>query len=123
LVHVQSSIADNGEEREFETPDTDNPLAKIMNAELYNVLEGAVDKLPGKYRMVYLMREIEGMSVAETSASLGISEVNVKVRLNRAKEMLRKDIGNAYGGAVVYHFDLVRCDRIVANVMKRVRRY
>ncbi len=125
-VRMQSRPSGNGEGREIAdsaASTTNNPLGIVMNSELRTILEQAVDRLPEKYRIVYLMREVEGMSVAETSACLKISETNVKVRLNRAKEFLRKDIGNVYGGAMVYHFDLVRCDRIVDHVMKRIQRY
>lgn len=94
-----------------------------MNDELRNILERTIDRLPLKYRSVFVMREIDEMSIEETSEALGISATNVKVRLNRAKEMLKHHIGSVYQDAGVYHFDLVRCDRIVANVMKRVRRY
>jgi len=94
-----------------------------MNYELKNILEQAIDELPEKYRSVFVMREVEGMSVAETSESLKISQANVKVRLNRAKEMLRERIGKVYSSATVYHFDLVRCNRIVENVLRRIKRY
>ncbi|GJQ21512.1 MAG: RNA polymerase sigma factor [Bacteroidia bacterium] len=105
------------------SPENETPSERTMNDELKNVLEEAIDALPEKYRSVFVMRAIEGMSVAETSESLKISQENVKVRLNRAKEMLRRRIGKVYRDATVYHFDLVRCNRIVANVLKRVKRY
>jgi RNA polymerase sigma factor (sigma-70 family) len=103
---------------ELQTKET--PIGKLMNTELKGILEKAVDRLPDKYRTVFLMREIEGMSVAETSESLEISETNVKVRLNRAKEMLRESISGFYHDAEVFQFDLVRCDRIVKNVLHRL---
>jgi RNA polymerase sigma-70 factor (ECF subfamily) len=92
------------------------PEERVMNDELRN-------KLPEKYRVVYVMREIEAMSTAETGESLGITEANVKVRLNRAKAQLRRHIGRTYRVLPAYEFDLVRCDRIVANVLARVGRY
>ena len=99
---------------------TETPIGKLMNTELKGILEKAVDQLPDKYRTVFLMREIEGMSVAETSESLEITESNVKVRLNRAKEMLRETISGFYHDVEVFQFDLVRCDRIVKNVLDRL---
>jgi RNA polymerase sigma-70 factor (ECF subfamily) len=105
------------------SPVQDNPAERLMNEELRSVLERTIDALPDKYRSVFVMREVEGMSIAETGESLGISPANVKVRLNRAKEMLRQRIGTEYRDAGVYHFDLVRCDRVVAGVMARVQRY
>lgn len=79
-----------------------------------------MDHLPEKYRSVFLMREVEGMNVAETSESLEISQTNVKVRLNRAKEMLRERISGSYQHVEVFQFDLVRCDRIVRNVLHQL---
>lgn len=53
------------------------------------VLEKAVQALPPKYRVVVMMRDLEEMSVAETAACLDITEENVKIRLHRARAMLR----------------------------------
>ena len=105
------------------SPVGEEPDETVMNEELKGVLERTIDGLPMKYRTVFVLREIEELSVAETSASLGISVANVKVRLNRAKEMLRRQIGSVYQAAGVYHFDLRRCDRIVSNVLRQVERY
>jgi RNA polymerase sigma factor (sigma-70 family) len=108
---------------DVQMPEGENPVERVMNYELKNILEQAIDELPEKYRSVFVMREVEGMSVAETNESLKISQANVKVRLNRAKEMLRERIGKVYSSATVYHFDLVRCNRIVENVLRRIKRY
>lgn len=126
FVPLEPRLSANGEAYEHhqvESPTTDNPAEKVMNDELKSILERTVDGLPVKYRSVFVMREIEEMSIAETSELLGISAANVKVRLNRAKEMLKQRIGLVYHEAGVYHFDLVRCDRIVANVLREVKRY
>lgn len=66
------------------------PVNKMLNSELKSVLEDAISKLPEKYRIVFIMREVENMNIAETQDCLNISAVNVKVRLNRAKALLRK---------------------------------
>ncbi len=126
VIPLEVHAAVNGEAFEYdrtESANGENPADKIMNDELRTILERTIDDLPTKYRSVFVMREIEEMSIAETSESLGISAANVKVRLNRAKETLRRRIGDVYHEAGVYHFDLVRCDRIVANVLARVERY
>ncbi len=111
--------AGNGHMHEELLLNRETPADKLMNAELKEILEKAVDGLPEKYRVVYMMREIEGMSVAETSESLAISETNVKVRCSRAKEMLRETISGLYQGEV-FEFNLVRCDRIVRHVLERI---
>jgi RNA polymerase sigma factor (sigma-70 family) len=108
--------------REFpvQLTNKDTPVEKLMNTELKDILEKAVDRLPEKYRAVFVMREIEEMSIAETSATLAISKTNVKVRLNRAKEMLRDTISARYHDVEVFQFNLVLCDRIVDNVLHRI---
>lgn len=98
----------------------ETPMERLMNTELKEILEKAVDGLPEKYRLVYMMREVEGMSVAETSDCLSITQTNVKVRLNRAKEMLRETISGFYRNREVFEFNLVRCDRIVKGVLERI---
>lgn len=95
------------------------PANELANKELGSLLEQAIAQLPEKYRLVFVLREIEDMSVRETSASLNIEEPNVKVRLNRAKTMLRKNL-NSYMKDRVYSFHLTRCDRIVNNVMQHL---
>ena len=95
------------------------PLNELVNKELSHVLENAITQLPEKYRLVFVLREIEDMSVRETSATLQIEESNVKVRLNRAKTMLRENL-NGYMKDRVYSFHLTRCDRIVNHVMNRL---
>ncbi|MBO9152536.1 RNA polymerase sigma factor [Chitinophaga sp. GCM10012297] len=95
------------------------PANELANKELSSLLENAIAKLPEKYRLVFVMREIEDMSVRETSAALSIGEPNVKVRLNRAKTMLRENLGS-YMKDHVYSFHLTRCDRIAGHVMRRL---
>ena len=67
-----------------------------INKELGRVLENAIHEIPEKYRIVFSLREINGLSVAETAEALNISESNVKVRLNRAKVMLQREIKKIY---------------------------
>lgn len=92
------------------------PAQTLVNQELNTVLEKAVAQLPEKYRLVFVMREIEDMSVRETSEALSLEEPNVKVRLNRAKAMLRDHL-DGYVKDQVYGFHLTRCDRIVHHVL------
>lgn len=60
------------------------------------------------------------MSTLETMESLGISESNVKNRLNRAKEMLRNDLKNYWKAEQLFEFNLVRCDVIVEHVIQKI---
>ena len=67
------------------------------------------------------MREIENMNVAETKECLNISEVNVKVRLNRAKAILRDILSTQYTNEDILHFHLTRCDSMVDKVMRSIK--
>jgi RNA polymerase sigma factor (sigma-70 family) len=104
------------------TNDVQTPVAKMLNAELKLALEEAIRGLPEKYRMVFIMREIEDMNVAETQACLDISEVNVKVRLNRAKALLKESLSMFYKKEDILHFHLTRCDTIVDRVLKGIEK-
>jgi RNA polymerase sigma-70 factor (ECF subfamily) len=97
-----------------------NAVTKLMNADLRKTLETAIQKLPEKYRTVFILREIENMSVSETKQCLAISEINVKVRLNRAKSMLRNALSELYRSEDVFAFHLSRCDKMVENVMSSI---
>jgi RNA polymerase sigma factor (sigma-70 family) len=98
----------------------DNPLKSLMNKELKNILEKAVLTLPEKYRLVFVMREIENMSTNETMDVLNIGESNVKIRLNRAKEMLRNELSSQFKSQQLFDFHLTRCDRVVNFVMDKI---
>jgi RNA polymerase sigma factor (sigma-70 family) len=95
----------------------DTPLKKLMSKELKDILEAAVLTLPEKYRLVFVMREIEEMSTNETMEVLQIGESNVKIRLTRAKEMLRNELSSHFKSQQLFEFHLTRCDRVVNFVM------
>ena len=95
---------------------------KILNKELSNVIQNAITDIPVEYRMVFSLREISGFSVAETAEALDITPANVKVRLNRAKSMLRKKIEHMYTGAELFDYNLVYCDHMVKKVMNIINR-
>jgi RNA polymerase sigma-70 factor (ECF subfamily) len=68
-----------------------------MRAETRQLIEQALNELPEKYRLVFLLRDVEGLSVKETAEALGISEANVKVRLLRARLQLREKLTRYFG--------------------------
>ena len=65
------------------------PLDKLLNAELTGAVHQGILAIPKKYRMVIVLRDIEGFSTAETAQILNLSPANVKVRLHRARLFLR----------------------------------
>jgi RNA polymerase sigma-70 factor (ECF subfamily) len=93
----------------------------IMNRELSSVIENALQQIPLDYRIVFSLRELNGLDVAETAEALHITEANVKVRLNRGKAMLRKEIEKSYSAEDIFEFNLVYCDIITANVMNKLK--
>jgi RNA polymerase sigma-70 factor, ECF subfamily len=99
-----------------------NPEQQAIEGESRALLEAAIDALPDQYRCVYMMREVEEMSTAETAECLGIGEENVKVRLHRGRQMLRRDLYARLGSgtAKAFAFDGERCDRMVRRVLGRL---
>jgi RNA polymerase sigma-70 factor, ECF subfamily len=104
---------------ESETPD---PEQQASTSELRDVMEREVAALPDAFRMVVVMRDVEGLSTSETAASLGISEDLVKQRLHRARNLLRENLYQRAGVtlASLFAFGNARCDRVVAAVMARI---
>jgi RNA polymerase sigma-70 factor (ECF subfamily) len=104
------------------TSNTRDPERQAYDQELRIVLEGAIDSLPEIYRMVFMLRSVEGMSVAETAGCLGIGVETVKTRLHRARFLLRKGLQQRAGvvTAQAFSFHLSRCDRVVEAVFRRI---
>ena len=95
----------------------------IINRELSKALEASLEQIPFPYRTVFILREIEGFSVAETADLLDISPVNVKVRLNRAKTMLQKQLEQFYSSGELYEFNLVYCTALVNRVFASIGKF
>jgi len=102
-----------------------DPEQQTYDGELKMVLERAFDALPDNYRSVFMLREVEGLSTAETAECLEISEENVKTRLHRARALLQRELFSLAGanGNEAFQFLGARCDRIVARVLERIRRF
>ncbi|MBS1783118.1 MAG: sigma-70 family RNA polymerase sigma factor [Bacteroidetes bacterium] len=92
----------------------------IHTRELGQVIESSLIELPEDYRLVFSLREINGLSVSETASLLDISEANVKVRLNRAKSMLRKQIEKSYSPDEIFEFNLSYCNPFTEKLMKKI---
>ena len=65
------------------------PLEQVLNEELHRTLKGAILELPEKYRMVLVLRDVEGFSTEESAQILNLTAANIKVRLHRARLFLR----------------------------------
>ena len=125
LAHRRARRPSRDAETDLDTlPDLGNdeivptPETQAMRAELRRVIEASIDHLPEAHRTVFMLRAVEGLSVDETAAVLGISAGNTKIRFLRARAQLREALGQHLGTLLedVFSFDGERCDRIVARV-------
>lgn len=94
-----------------------NPEKNAIRREARQLLERAIDQLPEKYRLVYVLREVDEMDTTETANSLQITESNVKVRLHRARSLLKERLYDLMDGPEVFQFGNKQCDRLVDLVM------
>lgn len=106
----------------LEIPDNKqlNPQSKMIRNEAKQLLEKAIDDLDSKYKAVYMLREVEEMSLKEISLALNITVANVKVRLHRSKEMLKTKLFEIASDKQIFEFGFSRCDRITENIMKNI---
>jgi RNA polymerase sigma-70 factor, ECF subfamily len=86
------------------------------------LLEHAIDALPDNFRMVFMLRAVEGLDVRETAESLGINETTVRTRLFRAQRLLRGELSRRLQteSSSVFDFGAARCDAVVAAVFNRL---
>jgi RNA polymerase sigma-70 factor (ECF subfamily) len=101
---------------------SESPMAATLRAEIRRLLERRIDELPMAFRSVFVLREVEEMSVEETAAALGIPSATVRTRLFRARALLRQALAREMDLVTpdVFGFAGARCDRIVAAVLARV---
>ena len=99
-----------------------DPEQRAADHEIGRAIEAAVGALPEAYSSVFMLREVEGLSTAETAACLEVAAETVKTRLHRARALLRNHLTARIGAAAreTFQFDGERCDRIVATVMTRI---
>ena len=93
---------------------------ELIRKEMKLLLETSILSLSPKYRSVYMLREVEELSTIETAETLNISESNVKIRLHRAKEMLRNELVRRAGNVDVFTYGSQRCNRLVQRVMLKI---
>lgn len=74
-----------------------NPAELVERQETMRLVESALEELDEKYRVVFLLRDVQGLSIEDTAEALGISPANVKVRLLRARLQLREKLTVEFG--------------------------
>jgi RNA polymerase sigma factor (sigma-70 family) len=120
LYKMKKERASEPVETIVETGNTATPEKKVLQHELGKILEKAIEDLPEHYRLVFVLREKQGFSVAETAEILDLSQVNVKVRMNRARTILKENLEKWYSLADIYDFHLRHCTAVVNNVLQAI---
>jgi RNA polymerase sigma-70 factor (ECF subfamily) len=125
VVPFRAPSGSSGTDQEIEDvadQQTESPSNAVLRAEVRRMLERCIDELPVAFRTVFVMREVEDMTVQETAACLSIPEATVRTRLFRARAMLRRSLERDVDTATadIFGFAGARCDRIVAAVLARL---
>lgn len=109
-------------ETEMRDEKAELPVESTLRAEIRRILERQIDELPATFRTVFVMRDVEDMSVQETADVLGIPPSTVRTRLFRARGLLREALARDMDIATsdVFRFAGERCDRIVTAVLARL---
>jgi RNA polymerase sigma-70 factor (ECF subfamily) len=96
-VPVDDQVGEDGEIVPREFADwKPNPEQQYAQAEIETILRNAAQALPAAYRTVFLLRDVEDLSTAETGEVLGLTEGTVKARLFRARLMLREELSKMF---------------------------
>jgi len=100
----------------------DDPERTMAQRQILQLVEQATDNMPEAFRLVFVTRVIEGMSVEETSELLGIKPETVKTRLHRARQLVRDQLDKQIGPVLMDAFPFAgrRCERMTGAVMKRL---
>jgi RNA polymerase sigma-70 factor (ECF subfamily) len=110
-------------ERMSELPGLErSPEQGALDEEHRGILSRAIDALPEHFRMVFVLRQVQELSVEETAACLDLKEETVKTRLHRARALLRRVLAEQLEPALpgLFPFEATRCDRVVAVVLERI---
>ncbi|MGA2313960.1 MAG: RNA polymerase sigma factor [Xanthobacteraceae bacterium] len=101
-----------------------DPERSAAQNEIQRLLERAMDALPEPFRVVFVMRDVEEMSIEETAFHLGIRPQTVKTRLHRARRLLRQSLDGELASTLkeTYPFAGARCARITEAVLSRLRK-
>jgi len=103
------------------TTETD-PERSAAQHEIRKLLERAMDALPEPFRVVFVMRDVEEMSIEDTATHLGIRPQTVKTRLHRARRLLRQSLNGQLASTLkgAFPFAGARCARITETVLSRL---
>jgi RNA polymerase sigma-70 factor (ECF subfamily) len=99
----------------------DDPECAAAQQEIRRLLERAIDDLPEPFRIVFVMRDVEEMSIAGTAGLLGVPPETVKTRLHRARRLLRRALAEQLASSLtgIFPFAGLRCARVTEEVLRR----
>jgi len=99
-----------------------DPERIAAQREMRRLIERAIDDLPELFRVVFVMRDVEGMSIEETAAYLDVRPATVKTRLHRARRLLRRALDAQLATALVdaFPFAGTHCARMTDAVLHRL---
>jgi len=122
VEQIEIQQAQGGEIVQFPTGTAVDPEAEMSRQEIRTLLEGAIDELPAAFRTVFVLRDVEGLSVEETAAHLEIKPETVRTRLFRARRLLRTAIEQQARGsfASLFPFDGARCVSMADRVLQQL---
>jgi RNA polymerase sigma-70 factor, ECF subfamily len=123
LAALERPERDNAQIIQFPLMGTNpDPERTAAQREIRRLIERAIDDLPEPFRIVFVMREIEEMSVEEAANFLGLRQATVKTRLYRARRLLRKALNAQLATALAdaFPFDGMRCARMSDAVLQRL---
>lgn len=100
-----------------------DPERTMAQREIQKLLENAIDDLPEDFRLVLIARAVEGLSIEDTVAVLGIKPQTVKTRLHRARKLLHDALDRHFAPGLmdVFPFGGMHCERMTEHVLQRLR--
>jgi RNA polymerase sigma-70 factor (ECF subfamily) len=124
-VELAAVEAQRSEARIIQFPHTGasaDPERTMAQRQILQLVERATDNLPEMFRIVFVTRVIEGMSVEETADLLGLRPETVKTRLHRARRLVREQLDKQIGPVMMDAFPFAgrRCQRVTTAVMQRL---
>jgi RNA polymerase sigma-70 factor (ECF subfamily) len=105
-------------------PASSNPEGEAGRDQVRQLLEKAIDTLSHDFRIVFMLREVEGCDVEETARQLGLNPQTVKSRLFRARLALRREMEKRIAGGIdgIFPFLGARCEDLTDRVLARLER-
>jgi RNA polymerase sigma-70 factor (ECF subfamily) len=115
----QLRASDSAQDWHSGTSSVGDPEEHAGRSELARMLEAAIEGLPASYRAIVVLRELEGLSTQEAAACLAITDDAARVRLHRARHLLRQELRHQLGAlpAEVFPFGGQRCAGLIGRVL------